>query len=267
MRKSNIGISVLMTMAMFLGACAQQASSGRSNIKSGVDPDPATTTPPVDGGRYCDTPIYDVDESTLNDFFAPVDSATGDNQPVEDLEDAPTYCHKLSGYGTAAKLYFMVEYEDRYGIREAVFMPTKTNMTLISSGITVVGNTQTLDAIYQDGMGLMRVRASGNKTASVLSGEITFHNFPATYEEALAAAVAKLAERCRTGGTYNGVTYNAAYCLGYSSTQNWWTNTDPSAYLTAAQKKKAMALEILDDDAQTQVLGTIDINVKANTWP
>lgn len=266
MDKKNFGISILMTMAMFLGACAQQSSSGRSNITNrGSDADTTPDTGNV-GGRYCETPIQDVDEWTLTEFFAPSDPETGDSQAVDDLEDAPTFCHKFqNGLGTTAKLFFMIEYEDRYGIRELVLNPSSTSLEVLATGIKTENNVRTLDVIYKDGMGLIRVRATGSSTSDVLQGEISFHNFPETYEEALASAIAELAERCTNGGTYNGVTYTTAYCLGYSSTSNWWTN--PNSYMTAEQKKKAMALEILDDPAKTQVLGEISLNIKANTWP
>jgi hypothetical protein len=248
MEKKTFGLYLLLASVMTLGACAQQASSARNNNNvsdgRGTTTNPGSTT--TEAVRYCTKELLTSTSSTkLSDFFSVI---------VSQLEGDPSFCQEISGVGTSGvDVYWMVEYEDRYGIRSVDFGPEH----IVTSKLVSSGSTYNFDVIFKDAYGLMRVIASGPTSTGILTGSVYYYNFP-SYEEALGAAIRQLQLECQNG------TKTVYQCLGYTYPTNWWNQ--PLA-TSAGQQVKDMAKAIMSDSTKRKFLGNVQFDVGDATFP
>jgi hypothetical protein len=242
--KKNTALYITLAAMTLLGACAQQSSNsgnvttsrGTSNNNNG------NSVTPTESVRYCDTVITGATSSRLSDFFSVV---------VSQLEGDPTFCHDITGYGSSGvKMNLMIEYEDRYGIRSVEFTSDQ-----VLSGRLIESNSTTtsLEVIFKDAYGLVKVVASGPTSTGILSGSIYYYNFP-TYEEALNQAITELQTQCRNG------TKTVYECMGYTYPTAWWNQT-----LSTSQVD--MAKNIMNDSTKRKQLGTVKIDIGESNFP
>jgi hypothetical protein len=241
--KKIISKIIGLSLVMLLGACAKQKPNSSGNT---THPRTAAST----SVRYCDpavSPITNSNTSKLSDFFSVI---------VSELEGAPSFCHKVVGMGSTVDLYFMVEYEDRYGIRSVEFSPENIVSRRLSED-TNDTSKYVLDIIFKDDFGLVRVNAIGPKNTGVLSGHIYYYNFP-PYEEALNAEIQNLKQLCQNGSK------TVYECMGYTYPTHWWNQPIQS---TGGQLVKEMATAIMNDVNKRKTLGAITLDIGENTFP
>jgi hypothetical protein len=245
MEKKTFGLYLLLASVMTLGACAQQASSARNNVSDGrgETTDPGTTT--TESVRYCDKELTSSSSTKLSDFFSVI---------VSQLEGNPSFCHEISGVGSSGvDVYWMVEYEDRYGIRSVDFGPEH----IITSKLVSSGSTYNFEVIFKDAYGLVRVIANGPTSTGILTGSVYYYNFP-SYEEALDAAIRQLQLECQNG------TKTVYECLGYTYPTHWWNQPITTS---AGQQVKDMAKAIMSDSTKRKFLGNVQFDVGDTTFP
>jgi hypothetical protein len=238
---------ISLSLVMLLGACAKQKPKSSGDTKSR---DTRSQTAASTSVRYCDpavSPITNSNTSKLSDFFSVI---------VSELEGAPSFCHKVVRMGSTVDLYFMVEYEDRYGIRSVEFSPENIVSRRLSED-TNDTSKYVLDIIFKDDFGLVRVNAIGPKNTGVLSGHIFYYNFP-SYEEALDAEIQLLREACQNGSK------TVYECMGYTYPTHWWNQPIQS---TGGQRVKEMALAIMNNANKRKTLGAITLDIGENTFP
>jgi hypothetical protein len=245
--KKIISKIIGLSLVMLLGACAKQKPKSSGDTKSR---DTRSQTAASISVRYCDpavSPITNSSPSELSNFFG---------EFVSELEGAPSFCHKVVRMGSTVDLYFMVEYEDRQGIRSVKFSPENIVSRRLSEDTNDI-NKYVLDIIFKDDYGLVRVNAIGPKNTGVLSGHIYYYNF-APYKEALDAAIQNIEQLCQNGSK---TTYE---CWGYTYPTHWGNQPTPS---TVGQLVKEMATAIMNDVNKSRSLGAITLDIGENTFP
>jgi len=243
MEKKNISLYLVLASILSLGACAQQsASSSRDNISNGRGSTGDGAITDTESVRYCETALTNSSSSKLSDFFSVI---------VSGLEGTPTICHTIEGFGSSGvDMYFMVEYEDNAGIRSVEFGPEH----VISSKLVESGSNYSLEVIFKDDYGLVKVVGAGPQSTSIVTASVYYYNFP-SYEEALDEAIAELREDCQNG------TKTVAECLGYTYPTHWWNDTT----LTTSQKDMAKA--IMNDTTKRKLLGKAQIDLGVSDFP
>lgn len=244
MEKKNISLYLVLASILSLSACAQQSASNSRNstpnTRRVTDRDGAITN--NESVRYCETALTSSSSSKLSNFFSVI---------VSGLEGTPTICHEIDGFGSSGvDMHLMVEYEDNAGIRSVEFSPDN----IISSKLVESGSNYSLEVIFKDDYGLVKVVGAGPQSTSIVTASIYYYNFP-SYEDALNDAIEELREQCQNG------TKTVYECLGYTYPTNWWNEST----LTTSQKDMAKA--IMNDSTKRKLLGKAQIDLGANDYP
>ncbi len=265
MGNSLLTKQLLLGALALLGACAQQI--------------PKLTEVTGNGDRVTSTVFERVcpdSQRLLNSSGSKLSEFFGTNIKADLLEGPVTYCLFVDDILTSASISSSADVETGFaieleqgssvvnnndkddGILFLEFGQTKWHR--IKSVVHRNSDTDllTIDLIYRDKYGLVRVKGSGTY-GTAIRAEVSFYNFP-SYEDAVTEAAERAKEACLESiANRDGTAAKTCWGLEPALTKAWWLQ-DVTTQPTQEQLLREAAIEVLDSD-RARKLGEIDIDI------